>query len=179
MVRIAVTGPECSGKSQLAKWLADNLFDTRYLKEYAREYLGKKGEDYKYTQEDVLKIAQTNADNFNKAFRANNDALVVDTDFYVMDIWWEEHYGGHHPEIQEFKKVFDFDLYVLCEPDLPWEYDPLRENPNDRYRLFEKYKEAIHKDHHTLIVANGEGEERMTKVLTKILKRFPNLTINE
>ncbi|VAW30185.1 hypothetical protein MNBD_BACTEROID07-850, partial [hydrothermal vent metagenome] len=36
--RIAITGPESTGKSELAAWLA-SAYQTSWVPEYAREYL--------------------------------------------------------------------------------------------------------------------------------------------
>ncbi|MFN0031348.1 MAG: AAA family ATPase [Flavobacteriales bacterium] len=179
MVRIAVTGPECTGKTSLARWLAAKLFDAKYVSEFAREYLSTKEKGYQYSQADVLRIAAETAKIFSKAFRADKDVLVVDTDFYVLDIWWNEKFSEHHPDIVEYKRVYDFDLYILCEPDLEWQPDPLRENPNDRDRLFELYKGALIKDHRTFEIAEGQGDERTMFLLEKILRRFPNLMLEE
>lgn len=175
MIRIAVTGPECCGKTTLATWLGEKLFDARVMSEYARQYLEAKGAGYKYTREDLIAIARTSAGSMSKAFKATSDALIVDTDFYVIDIWWRELYGEHNEEIEAMKETFDFDLYLLCEPDLPWEFDPLRENPDDRHRLFDLYKTELLRDGRTVEIVKGSGEERMQEVLTKILRRFPNL----
>ncbi len=179
MVRIAITGPECSGKTTLAKWLSDKIFDAKNLSEYSREYLTKKGKDYHYAESDLLEIAKKTSEIFTKAFRADKDALIADTDFYVLDIWWNEKFGNHHADILEYKLVYDFDLYVLCEPDLAWESDPLRENPEDRYRLFERYKTELEKDHRTFEIVSGTGDERTLFLLEKILRRFPNLMLEE
>ncbi len=179
MIRIAITGPECCGKTSLCDWLGKTLFDAPVMREYAREYLTSKGKDYKYTREDLLEIARKTAVRLTKAFKANTDALIVDTDFYVLDVWWKELFGEDNEEIREMKDTFDFDLYLLCEPDLPWEFDPLRENPNDRERLFEIYKNMLEEDGRTVEVVKGSGEQRNQIILSKILRRFPNLMTEE
>jgi nicotinamide riboside kinase len=119
----------------LCNWLSERIFDARVVKEYAREYLQKKGNNYAYSQEDVLLIARKTSELLTKAFKSNCDALIVDTDFYVLDIWWRERYGESNEEISLMKETYDFDLYLVCQPDLPWEADPLRENEEDRDRL--------------------------------------------
>ncbi len=179
MVRIAITGPECCGKSTLAKWLGENLFDSKVVTEYARQYLCDKGDAYEYNKEDILTIARKTAAYLTKAFKSNIDALIVDTDFYVLDVWWNEKYGDHHPEIVEMKHSYDFDLYLLCLPDLPWEEDPLRENPDDRERLYQIYQQELIKDGRTVEIVRGTGEERMSNILAKILRRFPKLMTEE
>lgn len=179
MIRIAITGPECCGKSTLCNWLSERIFDARVVKEYAREYLQKKGEGYVYSREDVLIIARKTSELLNKAFKSNSDALIVDTDFYVLDIWWRERFGESNEEIAMMKETYDFDLYLVCQPDFPWESDPLRENAEDRDRLFAIYMEDLFNDGKTVEVVSGTGEERMQQVLDKILRRFPNLMTEE
>lgn len=179
MIRIAITGPECCGKSTLCNWLSERIFDARVVKEYAREYLQKKGKDYIYSQDDVLLIARKTSELLAKAFKANSDALIVDTDFYVLDIWWRERYGETNEEISLMKETYDFDLYLVCQPDLPWESDPLRENEEDRDRLFALYMEDLFNDGKTVEVVKGTGELRMQEVLDKILRRFPNLMTDD
>lgn len=175
MIRIAVTGPECCGKTTLTKWLGAQLFDAKVVTEYARKYLEEKGKDFQYTQEDLIFIARKSSAYLTKAFKSDHDALIVDTDFYVIDIWWNEIYGGHNEEIQVMKKTYDFDLYLLCEPDIPWEKDPQRTNPEDRDRLFDIYRSELMRDGRTVEIVHGTGEERMQQVLERILRRFPNL----
>jgi nicotinamide riboside kinase len=179
MIRIAITGPECCGKTTLSNWLGKQIFDARVIHEYAREYLEGKGIGYQYTREDLLAIARKSAALLSKAFKANTDALIVDTDFYVIDIWWRELYGEENEEIRMLKETFDFDLYILCEPDIPWEEDPLRENPNDRDRLFEIYRNELEEDGRTVEVVRGSGDDRMNNVLQRLLRRFPNLMMEE
>jgi nicotinamide riboside kinase len=179
MIRIAITGPECCGKSTLCNWLSERIFDARVVKEYAREYLHKKGKGYVYSQDDVLSIARKTSELLNKAFKSNCDALIVDTDFYVLDIWWRERFGESNEEIAMMKETYDFDFYLVCQPDLPWVADPQRENADDRDRLFAIYMEDLFNDGKTVEVVKGTGEERMQQVLDKILRRFPNLMTEE
>ncbi len=179
MIRIAITGPECCGKSTLCNWLSERIFDARVVKEYAREYLQKKGVGYCYTKDDVLLIARRTSELLNKAFKSSSDALIVDTDFYVLDIWWRERYGESNEEIAVMKDTYDFDLYLVCQPDLPWETDALRENEQDRERLFALYMEDLFNDGKTVEVVKGTGDARMQEVLEKILRRFPNLMTEE
>ncbi len=179
MIRIAITGPECCGKTTLCKWLGERIYDARVVAEYARKYLEDKGENYQYSKEDLLSIARKTSQYLSKAFKSDHDALIVDTDFYVIDIWWNEIYGEHNEEIEIMKESYDFDLYLLCEPDIPWESDPLRTNPNDRERLFDIYKKELISDGRTVEIVKGSGEERMQQVLNRILRRFPNLMTEE
>ena len=179
MIRIAITGPECTGKTSLLHWLTTKIFDARSVSEYAREYLESKEPGYLYNSGDIEFVARQHALRLNKAFRSSNDALICDTEFYVLDIWWQEKVGGINQEFEEYKTTFDFDLFLLCKPDIPWVQDGLRENPYDRARLFDRYQTALETDNRSYIIVCGTGEERMMTILKKILHRFPNLMLKE
>ena len=70
--------------------------------------------------------------------------------------------------IEQYLSETQFDLIVLCYPDIPWEYDPLRENPNDRDRLFSLYLETIQNSGVEYVVVQGNRENRLKKVLNKL-----------
>ena len=150
-IKIAFTGPECSGKSTMARWLAKELsFDL--VKEYAREYLKDKSA---YSIDDLDMIA-------SKQFERNSveGDLVVDTEMLVMKIWFEEKYQRVSENILQLLERQQIDLYFLCKPDFNWVSDPLRENANDRERLFEIYESNLKKLNLSYCVLSGSESER-------------------
>lgn len=150
-IKIAFTGPECSGKSTMARWLAKELsFDL--VKEYAREYLKDKSA---YSIDDLDMIA-------SKQFERNSveGDLVVDTEMLVMKIWFEEKYQRVSENILQLLERQQIDLYFLCKPDFNWVSDPLRENANDRERLFEIYESNLKKFNLSYCVLSGSESER-------------------
>lgn len=149
--KIAFTGPECSGKSTMACWLAKELsFDL--VKEYAREYLKDKSS---YSMDDLDIIA-------SKQFERNSvkGALVIDTEMLVMKIWYEEKYQRVSENILQLLERQQIDLYFLCKPDFKWVPDPLRENPQDRDRLFHIYEASLKKCGFSYCVLSGSEAER-------------------
>lgn len=158
MDKIILTGPESSGKTTLCNYIA-NHFKLSQSKEYARKYLKKKGKEY--IQEDLLKIAkgQLNSEKVN---------TVLDTDLITIKIWSEYKFGNCDnwilEKIEEQKNEIRF--YLLCKPDIPWEPDLLRENPNDRMKLFEVYKMELENLGHTYYIV--EGKDRLENVIKKI-----------
>jgi len=158
MDKIIVTGPESSGKTTLCNYIASH-FKLSQSKEYARKYLKKKGK--KYIQEDLLKIAkgQLNLEKVN---------TILDTDLITIKIWSEYKFGNCDnwilDKIEEQKNEIRF--YLLCKPDIPWESDTLRENPNDRMKLFEIYKMELENLGHNYFIV--EGKDRLENVIKKI-----------
>jgi len=163
MKRIAITGPECSGKSTIALALASN-FQTNWIPEAARSYLEKLGRPY--VQEDLDTIARRQQLMIDGA--RNRDVLITDTEMLVLKIWSEVKYGSVSGFIESLWRNQDFDLYLLCAPDIPYEEDPLRENPDNRNELFELYKAELEKSNRNFIVLSGNLESRLQSAIEKI-----------
>jgi len=164
MLKIIISGPESSGKTYLAENLS-KYYKIDYTNEYAREYLNTL--DKKYSKEDLLKIAKIQLKN-EKENSKNNSLSLLDTDLLTIKIWSDFKYNDCHnwilDKIQEQKNENRF--YLLCNPDITWIYDPLRENPNDREELFEIYKKEISKlDHPFYIIC---GNDRVNQAKKKI-----------
>ena len=68
-------------------------------------------------------------------------------------------------QIKKQKKEKRF--YLLCKPDIKWEEDPLRENPNNRLELYKIYKEEIKRLNHDYYIVKAKN--RSTKILSEIL----------
>jgi nicotinamide riboside kinase len=81
----------------------------------------------------------------------------------VLKIWSEQKYGFASSLINELVSENHFDLHVLCAPDIPWEHDPMRENPNDRHDLFEKYLNALNAFKKDYIIVSGSEDDRLKK----------------
>jgi len=151
------TGPESSGKTTLALAIA-KATNRVYVAEYAREYIGNL--DRKYTQEDLLAIAKRQYTLHQEA-KVNPRKICFDTDLLTIKIWSEYKYGTCDPWILDRLYSNSDSLYILCKPDFPWEFDELRENPNDReeiYKLYESQLEALNLPYR---IVSGTLEERV------------------
>ena len=135
MYKIIVTGPECSGKTTLSKKLSQH-FKISFAKEYAREYLEKNG--LVYEQNDLLKIAQ-------KQIEKEKKFNLLDTDLLTIKIWSEYKYGNCNDWILEKirNQISQKRIYILCKPDIKWQYDPQRENQHNREKLYTIYKKEL------------------------------------
>lgn len=161
--RISITGPESSGKTWLTKKLAEH-YNTYFVEEYAREYLEIHGAEYKL--EDVVNIARGQLERENETAKKCKDLLFCDTDILVTKIWCEVVYRSCPEWIENQFNHHVYDLYLLCFPDIHWEADPLRENPDDRDMLFELYKNALNKRGLPFKIVKGLGEERLENAIT-------------
>lgn len=158
MIRIAITGPESTGKSQLTRELAEH-YSTVWVSEYAREYLQKTQGNYAF--EDILNIARGQKKNEEEMESTARGILFCDTEFTVTRIWCEVKFGKVHPWILEQARLHRYDLFLLCDVDLPWEPDPLREHPDLRSWLFKRYHEVMLQEEYNFRVISGTGVLRL------------------
>ena len=145
MRKIVIIGPESTGKSTLAEHLAEH-YKTVWCPEFAREYLldNKKGNNYTY--EDLLNIAHGQVELEDTMLtQAKNNFYFIDTDMYVMKVWCEVAFEQCHTWILKQIAARHYDLFLLCNVDLPWKPDELREYPDLEFRkkLFAIYKDIV------------------------------------
>ena len=177
MKKIVVIGPESTGKSTLCEKLAAH-YHTSWCPEYAREYLLKHGTNYTY--ENLLDIAKGQVaieekyiDEVKKssALTAHNSSLLfIDTDMYVMQVWCKFVFGKVHSWILNQIIHRKYDLYLLCNVDLPWVKDELREYPDlaRREKLYNIYKEMMLDQPVPWVDISGNYEERLEKAIAAV-----------
>ena len=168
--KIVITGPESSGKTTLFKKLISS-YNILGVDEYAREYIGDLNRNYNYF--DILEIAKKQFENEQILSITNPQFLISDTDLLTLEIWCEFKYGKCHSFILDTLRNHLPNIYILCYPDIPWKFDPQRENPNDRidlYNLYEKKIKSLGVKYH---VVNGDLQTRY-KSLKTIINNISN-----
>lgn len=154
---ICITGAECTGKTTLAGHLAGWL-QAPLVAEAAREYLTP---GRPYQQSDVLAIARAQLAAEQAALEQGAPVVVADTDLTVIQVWWEEKYGTLDPWLTAALAGRSERRYLLPRPDLPWVFDPLRESPEDRERLHERYRQLLAADGFPFAEVEGVDEGRL------------------
>ncbi len=179
--KIVVIGPESTGKSTLCRQLAEH-FETVWCPEYAREYLLTNGKDYSYT--DLLAIAKgqiAGEENWAELLEKRAAPLLeqdydipyfIDTNMVVMKVWAEFVFNKCHPYIEEQLAKRKYDHYLLCEPDLEWEKDELREYPDleTREKLFFIYKNYLEQQSISWTLIKGKNEDRIQSAIRTVNK---------
>ncbi|TVQ93997.1 MAG: ATPase [Bacteroidetes bacterium] len=168
MKRVAITGPESTGKSNLARELALH-YNTEFVAEFARQYIDNL--DRAYNQEDILLIAQNQLISEEKMTQRANTYLFCDTELIVTKIWSLHKYNFCHPWILEQIEKHVYDLYLLCDVDLPWEYDKQREHPHMREFFFNWYKKELEQYDFPYRIVSGNKEKRLKNAI-KITDQF-------
>lgn len=168
MKKIVVIGPESTGKSTLCEQLAKH-YDTVWCPEYAREYLAQL--KTAYTFDDLLEIAQGQIELEERyAALARNHLYIIDTEMYVMKVWCEVAFEQCHTWILKQIACRKYDLFLLCETDLPWTKDELREYPDlaIRERLYKMYKDIMIQNGTPWAIVSGTDEKRLATAVEAI-----------
>ncbi|MCI9846744.1 DUF4301 family protein [Flavobacterium pectinovorum] len=174
IIKIALFGPESTGKTTLAKQLAD-YYETDWVPEFARDYLQRKWElnEQICTEEDMMPIAYGQVALENEKLYAAQQYLFCDTNLMVTKVFSEVYYGSCNPSLNEAALAHEYDLFFLTDIDIPWEKDDIRDNPNKRETVFSIFKQTLIDNKKPFITISGDKESRLAKATAII----DNLTI--
>ncbi|MDP4239095.1 MAG: ATP-binding protein [Bacteroidota bacterium] len=167
MLKVAILGPESTGKTMLARQLAD-YFKAPWIPEYAREYV--ENLTVPYTYDDVCLIAREQIKEEQDADSLASTAKYVffDTELIITKVWFSYRFGLVPDFLTEQLNSGYFDLYLLCSPDLPWEPDPVREHGTDREFFFNWYKKEIEQTGKPYVIITGAGDQRFQNALNAL-----------
>lgn len=165
-IRIILTGPESTGKTELAFALAER-YKTLYIPEYAREYIENLERPYVY--DDLKQIAKHQIHRMEAFSSRNLKIFFIDTYLIITKVWFEWVYNKYPAWLDKEIRKTECDLYLLCRPDIPWFPDNVRENGGEkRAQLFNLYeKELIHYGLQYRFVS-GKGTDRIMNAIEQL-----------
>lgn len=166
LLKIAVVGPESTGKSTMAKYLAYKL-NTVCVPEYARYYCENLNRQYSLQDEVNMFHGQIALEEAIIPL-SKNQLIICDTTILTVKIW-SDHLFGHTPEIVTGEiKSRKYDLYLLMDIDLPWEDDPLRDFPNEREHFMNVWKNELNKVQAKYTIVSGLDNQRLENGLNTV-----------
>ena len=167
--KIVLIGPESTGKSTLAKQLAEH-FDAPFVSEVARDYLESRPE-MGYEWSDLEKIARLQVKAIKEAVDLNPPILFCDTDLVTLHIWSLDKFDAAIPFVEEHLSKQPANLYLLCKPDIPWESDPLREDATRRDELYIWNRWVIREMNAAYVEIEGLQNHRIQQAI-KVVEEF-------
>jgi NadR type nicotinamide-nucleotide adenylyltransferase len=165
--RIALIGPESTGKTTLCDQLAKH-FQTVWVPEYSRNYIEKLNRPYTLNDIEICTIKQLEEE--DALILQANHFIFCDTELIVAKIWCEDVFKSCPAWIENEIGKRKYDWYLLTFPDLPFKEDPVRENPHRREYFFGLYKSELEKRNFDFEIIRGNGISRFENCLQSIDK---------
>lgn len=164
IIKIALFGPESTGKTTLAKQLAE-YYETEWIPEFARDYLQEKWEENQHicVADDMLPIAYGQVALENQKLASAKKYLFCDTNLMVTKVFSEMYYGFCDPLLNEAALEHEYDLFFLTDIDVPWEKDDIRDTPDGRETVFSVFKQTLINTNKPFITLSGNKESRLAK----------------
>lgn len=170
--KILITGPESTGKSTLARQLAEH-FQTVYAHEYAREYIDQKGAWIEAA--DIPRIARGQLALEDGLLQKANRFLFCDTDLIATRIYSEHYLGSCPAEVIAAANEREHDLNLLLDIDVPWVADPQRLEPWNREYFFNWFRRELEMRQRPYVLIRGDWRERTLRAVqeTEALRSAP------
>ncbi|WP_207428493.1 AAA family ATPase [Pedobacter sp. SYSU D00535] len=163
--KIAIVGPESTGKSTVSEALARH-YKTVWVPEYAREYCEKLKEPC--TWQDEINMFRGQLELEKHLLPKANKILICDTTFITVKIWSDHMFGKAPQEVLDELPKHPYDLYLLMDIDLPWQEDPLRDFPHLREHFMAVWHaelQALNANYQTI---SGSGAQRIENAIITI-----------
>jgi len=155
--KIAIVGPESTGKSTMSAYLAKH-YQTIWVPEFAREYCEKLTEQP--TWQDEINMFRGQVALEEELLPKANKILICDTTFITVKIWSDHMFGQSPQEVLDELPKHPYDLYLLLNIDLPWQDDPLRDFPQLREHFMDTWYKELDEINANYTLISGTGQER-------------------
>lgn len=162
LIRIAIVGPESTGKSTISEQLA-NHYQTVWVPEYARGYCEKLTAPC--TWDDEINMFRGQLELEEQMAANANRLLICDTTFITVKIWSDHMFGSAPQEVIDELPKHPYDLYLLMNIDLPWEDDPLRDFPNMREHFMGVWHKELRSLNANYSLISGSDQERLQNAI--------------
>lgn len=167
--RICVFGPESTGKSTLARSLAER-YGATLVPEFARTWL-ELGAPRDVVPEDMPIIARGQRASEVALARGGAPLLIADTDALATAVWSDLLFGARAAEVSALADTARFDLTLLCDVDVPWVDDAVRYLPENRRAAFDRFERELRARGRDYVVLRGDWHERHAMALAAIESR--------
>ncbi|MGV6944788.1 AAA family ATPase [Sphingobacterium kyonggiense] len=166
-IKIAVVGPESTGKSSMAKYLAQT-FNGLMVPEYSRYYCANLNREY--SMQDELNMFYGQVALEEAMLSTEPTLLVCDTTILTVKIWCDHLFGETPEEVKNEIRNRAYDFYLLMDIDLPWEDDPLRDFPEQREHFLSVWTQELKAIDARYELVSGLGTQRYLRAKEVVLE---------
>ena len=170
--KIVFLGAPSTGKTTLARALASH-YDTVWMPEYGREYWEERQVDRRLTLEQLVEIGEGHRHREDVLIPEANRYLFVDTEAIITYMFSLDYYGKADPRLEAMagESLFRYDLFFLCEDDIPYEDTWERSGAVHRGVFQKQIVAELHRRKIPFIRLHGTINDRMSMVI-KVLDGF-------
>ncbi len=165
MIRAVVTGSESTGKTTLAEQVARH-YRAEVVPEFVREYAEARHGVIEFTDHGPIARGQMALE--DAAIARGNPLVVQDTDLLSTVVYCEHYFGKCPAWIAETARERVPDLYLLCEIDVPWVADGVRDRGHMREQMQLLFRAAVYQSGAPVAVITGDRSERFARATEAI-----------
>jgi len=165
--RIALLGPESSGKTTLARQLAEH-YGTVWVPEYLRTWCDQ--HQRLPRAEDVSEIAQGQCEQEEAIAAQANQFLFCDTCLIASEVYARHYFNTCPTWIVEHNQTHRYEHILLMSPDIEWEPDPQREGDATRPYFLKRFQDYLKESGQAFSIIRGQGSARFDAALRAIQK---------
>ncbi len=140
MKRVVFTGSESTGKTTMAHLLTRH-YGAELVPEFVRDFAEQKGAPIDFSDHGPITRGQLALE--DAAIAKASPLIVQDTDL-LSTVVYCDHYFGRCPDwIRETAAARQPDLYLLCDIDIDWVQDGVRDRGHMRDAMQQLFRDAV------------------------------------
>jgi HTH-type transcriptional repressor of NAD biosynthesis genes len=145
-LRVSIVGAESTGKTTLAKTLADH-FQTVWVPEFGRQYTEGKmtSGNTKWESEEFIFIAEKQNQIEDDYSKQCNKLLICDTDSFATSLWHERYLGFRSEKVDRMSTERTYALYLLAGDEIPFVQDGTRDGEHIRHDMQKQFEVELKK----------------------------------
>ena len=168
LIRVVVTGSESTGKTELARRLAQH-FEAELVPEFVREFAAAKDGPISFNDHGPIARGQMALEDEHFAIASRGNGLVIqDTDLLSTVVYCDHYFGACPAWIVDLARERRPDLYLLAEIDVPWVSDGIRDRGHLREEMQALFRDAVGSSGSPSVSIAGSWDERWDKAVTAV-----------
>lgn len=171
--RIAIMGPESTGKSVLTEKLAKH-YNTNFVEEYGRTYYEENGNKVAAKDFPIISYRRQLLEDFK--IKSSNKILFCDTEDITTYYLLKDYCPSDWNDVDEFftdkfKSYRNYDIYLLLKPDCDWVQDGTRTFDYNRWEQYNTIKSLLMERNCNFVEIGGDWDERFSESI-KLIDKF-------
>jgi len=172
IINVVFLGAPSTGKTTIAERMAES-FRTCWMPEYGREYWENHQVDRRLTPQQLIEIAEGHLEREESMLARANRFLFTDTNAMTTETFARYYHGEADVRLRDLADAAArrYDLFFLCDTDIPYEATWDRSGPANRLALQRQIIGDLNARKVPYVLLRGTVDERAATV-RRVLERF-------